>query len=115
MILDELIHNRAQVNAAICTGLAKFEADWGIKVTRYEVQDISFNPETQNSMQMQSSAERVRRAQVVKSGLLQKRLFLCLFACRSLPARASAPQQSIAPRLSVASSSTTVKASGRLQ
>ncbi len=64
MILDELIHNRASVNAAICAGLAKFEADWGIKVTRYEVQDISFNPETQNSMQMQSSAERVRRAQV---------------------------------------------------
>ena len=75
MILDELIHNRAQVNAAICTGLAKFEADWGIKVTRYEVQDISFNPETQNSMQMQSSAERVRRAQVVKSGLLQSVCF----------------------------------------
>jgi len=64
MILDELIHNRASVNAAICAGLAKFEADWGIKVTRYEVQDITFNPETQNSMQMQSSAERVRRAQV---------------------------------------------------
>ena len=64
MILDELIHNRAQVNASICTGLAKFEADWGIKVTRYEVQEISFNPETQNSMQMQSSAERLRRAQV---------------------------------------------------
>jgi hypothetical protein len=67
MILDELIHNRASVNAAICAGLAKFEADWGIKVTRYEVQDISFNPETQNSMQMQSSAERVRRAQVKTS------------------------------------------------
>lgn len=67
MILDELIHNRAQVNAAICTGLAKFEADWGIKVTRYEVQEISFNPETQNSMQMQSSAERLRRAQVIAS------------------------------------------------
>ncbi len=67
MILDELIHNRAQVNAAICSGLAKFEADWGIKVTRYEVQDISFNPETQNSMQMQSSAERVRRAQVINA------------------------------------------------
>ncbi len=69
MILDELIHNRAQVNAAICTGLAKFEADWGIKVTRYEVQEISFNPETQNSMQMQSSAERLRRAQVRPAAL----------------------------------------------
>jgi len=67
MILDELIHNRAQVNAAICAGLAKFEADWGIKVTRYEVQDISFTPETQNSMQLQSSAERLRRAQVIAS------------------------------------------------
>jgi regulator of protease activity HflC (stomatin/prohibitin superfamily) len=69
MILDELIHNRAQVNAAVCSGLAKFEADWGIKVTRYEVQEISFNPETQNSMQMQSSAERLRRAQVCETVL----------------------------------------------
>ncbi len=85
MILDELIHNRAQVNAAICSGLAKFEADWGIKVTRYEVQDISFNPETQNSMQMQSSAERVRRAQVSEADFFSAQFFsFSMLFCSSL-------------------------------
>ena len=37
MALDELMHNRASLNSAICLGMAGLEESWGIKVTRYEV------------------------------------------------------------------------------
>ena len=37
MALDELMHNRASLNSAICMGMAGLEESWGIKITRYEV------------------------------------------------------------------------------
>ncbi len=41
MALDELMHNRASLNSAICMGMAGLEESWGIKVTRYEVETFS--------------------------------------------------------------------------
>jgi regulator of protease activity HflC (stomatin/prohibitin superfamily) len=61
MALDELMHNRASLNAAICTGMAGLEESWGIKVTRYEVQNIEVDKSTEESMAKQSAAERNRR------------------------------------------------------
>ncbi len=37
MALDELMHNRASLNSAICMGMGGLEESWGIKITRYEV------------------------------------------------------------------------------
>lgn len=61
MALDELMHNRASLNNAICMGMAGLEESWGIKVTRYEVQNIEVDKSTEESMAKQSAAERNRR------------------------------------------------------
>ena len=61
MALDELMHNRASLNSAICMGMAGLEESWGIKVTRYEVQNIEVDKSTEESMAKQSAAERNRR------------------------------------------------------
>jgi len=67
MALDELMHNRASLNSAICMGMAGLEESWGIKVTRYEVQNIEVDKSTEESMAKQSAAERNRRAMVLTS------------------------------------------------
>ena len=65
MALDELMHNRASLNSAICMGMAGLEESWGIKVTRYEVQNIEVDKSTEESMAKQSAAERNRRVSAV--------------------------------------------------
>jgi regulator of protease activity HflC (stomatin/prohibitin superfamily) len=55
------MHNRASLNSAICMGMAGLEESWGIKVTRYEVQNIEVDKSTEESMAKQSAAERNRR------------------------------------------------------
>jgi regulator of protease activity HflC (stomatin/prohibitin superfamily) len=67
MALDELMHNRASLNSAICMGMAGLEESWGIKVTRYEVQNIEVDKSTEESMAKQSAAERNRRVRTARA------------------------------------------------
>lgn len=76
MALDELMHNRASLNNAICLGMAGLEESWGIKVTRYEVQNIEVDKSTEESMAKQSAAERNRRVSRLGSSRLPRRTLL---------------------------------------
>ena len=73
MALDELMHNRASLNSAICMGMAGLEESWGIKVTRYEVQNIEVDKSTEESMAKQSAAERNRRVSAAHAACVRAR------------------------------------------
>ena len=66
--LDTLFQERENLNQEIVESLRKETESWGIKLYRYEIQDIEVkNPETINSLQRQSNAERLKRAEILES------------------------------------------------
>lgn len=67
MELDELFEARHHLNGAIAAALDEATEEWGIKVFRYEIADIHVDESTRDSMQRQSNAERLRRAEVLES------------------------------------------------
>lgn len=62
MDLDDTLSNRESLNAKLQTELGSAAANWGIKVTRVEISDISVPSEIQRAMNMQMEAEREKRA-----------------------------------------------------
>lgn len=67
MSLDEILSNREKVNSKILIILDDAGANWGTKVTRIEISDISVPSEIQNAMSMQMKAEREKRAIELKA------------------------------------------------
>jgi len=65
--LDETFSARAQMNAVLLTDLDRATDDWGVKVTRVEVRDIIPSPDIMSAMEMQMSAERRKRANILDS------------------------------------------------
>lgn len=62
MDLDDTLSNRETLNAKLQTELGSAANNWGIKVTRVEISDISVPAEIQRAMNMQMEAEREKRA-----------------------------------------------------
>lgn len=62
MDLDDTLSNRESLNAKLQTELGSAAANWGIKVTRVEISDISVPNEIERAMNMQMEAEREKRA-----------------------------------------------------
>ena len=62
MVLDDTLSNRESLNARLQSELGAAAANWGIKVTRVEISDISVPEEIQRAMNMQMEAEREKRA-----------------------------------------------------
>ncbi len=62
MVLDDTLSNRESLNARLQNELGAAAANWGIKVTRVEISDISVPEEIQRAMNMQMEAEREKRA-----------------------------------------------------
>lgn len=62
MDLDDTLSNRESLNAKLQTELGSTAANWGIKVTRVEISDISVPAEIERAMNMQMEAEREKRA-----------------------------------------------------
>ena len=62
MELDDTLSNRETLNAKLQTELGSAAANWGIKVTRVEISDISVPDEIERAMNMQMEAEREKRA-----------------------------------------------------
>jgi regulator of protease activity HflC (stomatin/prohibitin superfamily) len=67
MELDRTLEERAAVNASVVTELDKATAAWGVKVLRYEIKKIEPSPETLETMEKQSRAEREKRALILAS------------------------------------------------
>lgn len=62
MELDGTLSNRDTLNASLQTALGSAAANWGVKITRVEISDISVPKDIQSAMNMQMEAEREKRA-----------------------------------------------------
>lgn len=67
LTLDETFSARQQMNAILLQDLDAATDDWGVKVTRVEVRDIIPSPDIMQAMELQMSAERKKRADILQS------------------------------------------------
>jgi regulator of protease activity HflC (stomatin/prohibitin superfamily) len=65
--LDETFTARSQINELLLQELDESTAPWGVKVTRVELRDIVPSKAVQESMELQMSAERRKRAAILTS------------------------------------------------
>jgi len=65
--LDRSFSERDTINDAIVKAVDEASDPWGIKVTRYEIKDISPPATVLQAMEQQMRAEREKRAEVLKS------------------------------------------------
>ncbi|HEX8378141.1 MAG TPA: stomatin-like protein [Pedobacter sp.] len=67
MELDKTFEERETVNGSIVEAVDKASDPWGIKVSRYEVKNISPPQSIKDAMEKQMRAEREKRAQIAES------------------------------------------------
>jgi regulator of protease activity HflC (stomatin/prohibitin superfamily) len=65
--LDQTFSTRSEVNEVLLRELDQATDPWGVKVTRVEMRDIVPSPGVQQAMEMQMSAEREKRAAILRS------------------------------------------------
>lgn len=65
--LDEVLSSRTELNVSIVSELDHAATNWGVKVLRYEIRDISPPEEVVRAMELQITAERQKRAIIAKS------------------------------------------------
>jgi regulator of protease activity HflC (stomatin/prohibitin superfamily) len=67
MELDKTFEERSAINAAVVSALDEAALNWGVKVLRYEIKDLTPPAEILRSMQAQITAEREKRALIAAS------------------------------------------------
>ena len=65
--LDRSFEERTNINAAVVTAVDKASDPWGIKVTRYEIKNITPPRTIRDAMEKQMRAEREKRAMIAES------------------------------------------------
>lgn len=65
--LDRTFEERDQINSAIVQALDEASDPWGVKVTRYEIQNVQLPSSVEQSMEYQIKADREKRAVVARS------------------------------------------------
>jgi regulator of protease activity HflC (stomatin/prohibitin superfamily) len=67
MELDKTFEERDRINMAVVNALDEAATNWGVKVLRYEIKDLTPPAEILRSMQAQITAEREKRALIAAS------------------------------------------------
>lgn len=67
MELDKTFEERDMINAAVVNALDEAALNWGVKVLRYEIKDLTPPAEILRAMQAQITAEREKRALIAAS------------------------------------------------
>lgn len=67
MELDKTFEERDHINTTIVNAIDESAANWGIKVLRYEIKDLTPPAEILHAMQRQITAEREKRALIAAS------------------------------------------------
>jgi regulator of protease activity HflC (stomatin/prohibitin superfamily) len=65
--LDQALSSRQMLNAAVAAAVDEAAVNWGIKVLRYEIKDITPPQEILHAMELQITAEREKRALIFRS------------------------------------------------
>ena len=67
MELDKTFEERDAINASVVNALDEAATNWGVKVLRYEIKDLTPPTEILRAMQAQITAEREKRALIAAS------------------------------------------------
>jgi regulator of protease activity HflC (stomatin/prohibitin superfamily) len=67
MELDEILSNREKINLHLRDVLDEATDKWGVKVEAVEIREVDPAPKVKQAMEEQTSAERLRRAAVLKA------------------------------------------------
>jgi regulator of protease activity HflC (stomatin/prohibitin superfamily) len=65
--LDSTFEAREQINASVVKAVDEASDPWGVKVTRYEIQNIRVSDSIMDAMEAQMKAEREKRAEIARS------------------------------------------------
>lgn len=65
--LDNTFKERDRLNHAIVSAMNDASSAWGVTCLRYEIRDVTLPDDMMKAMQMQASAERRKRAQILDS------------------------------------------------
>jgi regulator of protease activity HflC (stomatin/prohibitin superfamily) len=73
--LDQTFEERESLNARIVEAINSAATSWGIRCLRYEIKDIKMPEDIRKAMELQMTAEREKRAHILKSeGLRQSKI-----------------------------------------
>ena len=67
MDLDKTFEERSQINQTVVAALDEASVNWGVKVLRYEIKDITPPESILRAMEQQITAEREKRAAIARS------------------------------------------------
>jgi regulator of protease activity HflC (stomatin/prohibitin superfamily) len=67
MELDEILSNREKINVHLRDVLDEATDKWGVKVEAVEIREVDPAPKVKQAMEEQTSAERLRRAAILKA------------------------------------------------
>lgn len=65
--LDRTFEERENINASIIQAVDKASDPWGVKITRYEIKNITPPKSVQDALEKQMRAEREKRAEIAES------------------------------------------------
>jgi regulator of protease activity HflC (stomatin/prohibitin superfamily) len=65
--LDSTFEARDKINASVVKAVDEASDPWGVKVTRYEIQNIKVSESIMDAMEAQMKAEREKRAEIARS------------------------------------------------
>jgi len=92
--LDKTFEERSLINHSIVSALDEAALNWGVKVLRYEIKDLTPPAEILHAMQSQITAEREKRALIAKSqGQQQEQINLANGAKESAIAKSEGDKQ----------------------
>ena len=94
MELDRAFEERDHINGLVVTALDQAAANWGVKVLRYEIKDLTPPKEILHAMQAQITAEREKRAVILTSeGKRQEQINLAMGAREAAIAKSEGEKQ----------------------
>lgn len=94
MELDKTFEERELINASIVASLDEAALNWGVKVLRYEIKDLTPPTEILRAMQSQITAEREKRARIAESeGRKQEQINLATGEREAFIARSEGERQ----------------------
>jgi regulator of protease activity HflC (stomatin/prohibitin superfamily) len=94
MELDRTFEEREQINANVVASLDAAAMNWGVKVLRYEIKDLTPPAEILRSMQAQITAEREKRAVIATSeGKRQEQINIAMGAREAAIAKSEGEKQ----------------------
>jgi regulator of protease activity HflC (stomatin/prohibitin superfamily) len=95
MELDRTFEERDHINAQIVQALDQAAGNWGVKVLRYEIKDLTPPKEILHAMQAQITAEREKRAVIAASeGTKQQAINIAVGAREAAIAQSEGVKQS---------------------